>query len=258
MQELVDAAAKLVGHFHSSSLATQNLKNIQIDLNKIQNPDSTQVFQPLSVIQYCKTRWNSIESMLRRLFDLKEALIALMCNTAVIKPKTRKNIELTSEQWQKLEAVLPILKILRTCTELFSYEKKPSLSILYPTLFVLQQHLIIQINDDDMVKDLKEKLNNNIESRFDIANCENSTAILATVLDPRFKNLPNLTNEQKNHVKTVLKDMFEKLKNDQQEQNSTQNVAMETIQLMMSKIFFQFLTMKKSKSNLMKLKHISN
>lgn len=88
-------------------------------------------------------------------------------------------MELSSEQWRMIEDILSILKILKTSTELLSYEKKPSLSTLYPIIFTLRHHLTIQ-NDEDIVKELKTNLKKNSENRFKILTCEKSEAIIAT------------------------------------------------------------------------------
>lgn len=79
LTKLVKSASKLVGHLNSSSVASQELNKVQHDIMKLKHdyiPDTA--FQPLSLIQYCQTRWNSIETMLRRLKVVKEAVTSVL------------------------------------------------------------------------------------------------------------------------------------------------------------------------------------
>lgn len=213
IQKLIASASKLVGHFNCSSVAAQELKKVQHDLFKFKNNDNdTIAFQPLSLIQYCRTRWNSIESMLRRLKDVKDSLLTVLGNSSIVKTKVARNIELTTEQWRMIEDILPTLKVLKTSTELFSYEKQPSLSSVYPIIFTLLCHLRVQLNDECIVKTLKSNLHLNLDVRFKISSCETSPAIIATALDPRYKNLNWLSVTQKEHVKKTMENYYNILK----------------------------------------------
>lgn len=70
ISKLVNAASRLVGHFSHSALATSELKKKQKHFESAKDETGVEE-EPLSLIQYCRTRWNSIYHMLERLHKLR-------------------------------------------------------------------------------------------------------------------------------------------------------------------------------------------
>jgi len=63
ISKCVSAASRLVGHFSHSPMAVGELMKRQVSMDKDKIP--------LKLIQYCKTRWNSIYDMFERLSQLR-------------------------------------------------------------------------------------------------------------------------------------------------------------------------------------------
>jgi len=66
VSKCVGAASRLVGHFSHSPLATGALNKRQEEMN-ITGENG----QPLRLVQYVKTRWNSVYDMFDRLVKLR-------------------------------------------------------------------------------------------------------------------------------------------------------------------------------------------
>lgn len=63
LSKLVSASSRLVGHFSHSVIASQELEKRQAEMTKD--------VQPVKLIQYVKTRWNSVYDMFERLHKLR-------------------------------------------------------------------------------------------------------------------------------------------------------------------------------------------
>lgn len=71
ISKCVGAASRLVGHFNHSCLATTELMKRQKLMN---NTDG----EPKKLIQYVKTRWNSMYDMFERLTELCWPVVAML------------------------------------------------------------------------------------------------------------------------------------------------------------------------------------
>lgn len=96
IENLIQLCSKIVGHFKHSNLASQNLKDKQEQLGLPKE----------SLIQSCKTRWNSIFLMLERLYKnrcpVSNVLADRTCTTAAMAYK----FEVTEQQWTDVETLV--------------------------------------------------------------------------------------------------------------------------------------------------------
>jgi len=118
----VGAAARLVSHFHHSTVATVALKRKQHDQNL---PDHR-------LIQHVKTRWNSIYDMFERLLEQRWAVAAVLSDREVTKLSDARTLELADANWHVMEELLPVLHSLKIATTKVSGEKEVSISVVYP------------------------------------------------------------------------------------------------------------------------------
>lgn len=176
----INAASCLVGHFNHSTQANNELRRRQV----MMEPDKP----ARSLIQYCRTRWNSILEMLQRIQDLKWPIAAVLSDTAHTKAATGKSLQLTTEQMNIIEGIIPVLQSLKTANNYFCGEKYATLSLVYPTMYaLLNVHLCASDGDSTIVKRFKLDLINHINRRF-FTNV-NPVVAMAAAIDPRFKHL---------------------------------------------------------------------
>ena len=77
ISKCVSVASRLVGHFSHSPMAVGELMKRQLSMDK----DKT----PLKLIQYCKTRWNSLYDMFEQLSQLRWPVAAVLSDRNVVK-----------------------------------------------------------------------------------------------------------------------------------------------------------------------------
>ena len=140
VSKCVAACSRLVGHFSHSALATSELMKRQkaMDGNKA----------PTKLIQFCKTRWNSVYDMFQRVVELRWPVTAVLSDRNIVKLTDAKTLDMRDEHWTLMEELLPILQPLQIATALFSAEESTSASTVYPTIMKLITHELA-VKDDD-------------------------------------------------------------------------------------------------------------
>ena len=127
ISKCVGAASRLVGHFSHSPMATGELQKRQVQMEPEKNP--------VKLIQYVKTRWNSVFDMFDRLVQLRWPVVAVLSDRNVTKPSDAKALDLKDEHWTMMSDLLPVLQPLQVLTSLYSAADQPSASAVYPTLW---------------------------------------------------------------------------------------------------------------------------
>ncbi|XP_046542831.1 E3 SUMO-protein ligase ZBED1-like [Haliotis rubra] len=191
-------AQKLVSYFSKSVLATQELEDVQKRLGKTVKHVVTDV----------PTRWNSVYFMFERLNVLHASIVAVLHDD---KFKKQKHLNLKDNQWRLLEQLIVALKPLVSATEVLCSEEFPTAAGVYPLVFALvTKHLIPSDLDTRIVADMKTTLADGLKSRLVTADFWLSPTMTATALDPCFKNLRFLNEEQRRgtreHVVTLLRE----------------------------------------------------
>lgn len=97
---------------------------------------------------------------------------------------------------------MKVLEPFEIATVVFSKETNISLSTVLP---IVQRKMAIDENDSPVIKQFKTKAVDAIVRRWELETfLPGEISILATVLDPRFKQLSFLTDEQKGEIKATL------------------------------------------------------
>ena len=120
----VGAAAHLVAHFNQSTVATEALKARQRPRDLVEKDHR--------LIQYCKTRWNSICDMFERLLEQRWAVSAVLSDRNITSLSLARTLELTDDNWHIIEEILPVLLALKKGTTAVCGEKSVSISTVYP------------------------------------------------------------------------------------------------------------------------------
>lgn len=199
-------ARKLVGHFSHSSSSVNALKDHQKMMG---------VSQPLNLIQDVATRWNSQYLMIQRLLHVRISVFAVLMNTEVTKTSDRALLDLPDTAWKTLEDILPILDPLAEATELLTKEDTPTLSQVQ----VILTHLLqtIQHSDDDSrtAAGLKTRISAGLKKRFGrnedgclLDSTLTTPAVIASFLDPRYKQLKFLNETQRSTVIQYVEELM--------------------------------------------------
>ncbi|XP_018403696.1 PREDICTED: zinc finger BED domain-containing protein 1 [Cyphomyrmex costatus] len=152
--------------------------------------------------------WISTYTMLEQIIARRNIIISVLESTEGI---DHEMFEITNEQWKIMEDIVNVLAPFKVTIMTLSEEKMPLISLLKPLLWQLvSSHLKIKESDSDTAKSFKESLSDMLCERYADYNVTLLLQI-ATTLDPRFKTMPYVTEEDKNVVSTPIKEMLTKL-----------------------------------------------
>ena len=132
--------------------------------------------------------------MWKRLVDIKQDVVAVMLSTALDK---KKQLRLTDSTWRLIENMLPVLEPLAESTEVLSSEEYPTVSCQHPLYNgICKNTLQPDDNDSVVVAEFKRVVKQGLKSRLqDKCDWRGSTAMKASVLDPRYKKLTFVESE---------------------------------------------------------------
>ncbi|XP_063221590.1 zinc finger BED domain-containing protein 4-like isoform X2 [Bacillus rossius redtenbacheri] len=171
VKTLLSKARGIVAHYRRSSSARKRLHKLQAQLNMPQ----------LEVIQNVDTRWSSEFLMLKRLLQIKAALVAEHANSG--------NTEmLSSSEWKQAESIVEVLQPLAEATEEMSGESYPTTSMIIPILHCLTSNLESHAQQQKDGILFAKALCKNLKSRFPNFKKEQVSCI-AMLVDPRFKGV---------------------------------------------------------------------
>ncbi|ROL48291.1 Zinc finger BED domain-containing protein 1 [Anabarilius grahami] len=146
------------------------------------------------------TRWNSAHDMLERFVEQQPAICAALLSTEV-----RKNAKdlwtLTEADITCAEDVIKVLKPLKLATHVMSEEKTPTVSIIAPLHAQLSHGTQIEATDSAVTREIKIAVTGDLEKRYDR---EMPLLNMTSALDPRFKELPFLKEENRQEVYTKM------------------------------------------------------
>ena len=174
---IIDLCAKLrriVTHFNHSSLARNELKNLQAEQG---------IKLPLFPVQDVSTRWNSTYLMLERALTLKRPLQIYTANHDVP--------ILSSNEWSLCEKILRILQPFFEITKQVSSEKS-TLGDVIPHVVALDRYLSkpghdsgVQTTKTELRNALRQRLLSCLPNKLNVR--EDKNYVLTTVVDPRYK-----------------------------------------------------------------------
>lgn len=204
--ELIKQCSSLVGHFKHSNVAKQSLFKKQEQLG----------IPHQSLVQCCKTRWNSIYLMLDRLLQNRTAILNVLTDRTVTSLYIAQKLEITESQWLKIEILVSLLKPLFIVTNLFCSENHSPASMVRPLLAqLMENHLKEKENDDQNVTYFKRTIIHEIKERFKLGWTETSSVSvkqIASFLDPRYKDLEFEPIGAREKIRTVVKDLLERFR----------------------------------------------
>ena len=185
--DILSSCRKIVGHFRHSCLAYSRLRVIQENLGLPQH----------RLIQDEPTRWNSSLYMLQRILEQKMAFAAYATEHMII--------QLNSYQLELVAKIVAALSPIEEVTKSISTDAA-SISVVLPFVRILSKTLS-QHHDDSGVRTMKNEMKTSLQRRFADAE-ENEKLLVATILDPRFKEKffsgPVVTERAKSRVQDKI------------------------------------------------------
>jgi hypothetical protein len=149
-----------VNYCSHSVLLSESLRKKQVDLG---------YSSIKALVQDVRTRWNSTHDMLERFFELKEAIIQVLEDEEwkgkISVKATGGKVKFTINDWRVMERTVQVLKPFKEATVKLSF-KSACISEAIPTLTSIRHTLrLASTSADKGVRDLKSRLNDNLEAR---------------------------------------------------------------------------------------------
>ncbi|XP_015116144.1 zinc finger BED domain-containing protein 1 [Diachasma alloeum] len=181
---------------NSAALATMSMQEQLLELE-----------ENLMSMDYPKI-WTSTYTMLEQMI-MRSNIITSIFET--VEGFEQEAAELTNDQWKVMQDLVAVLEPFKVTIMTLSEEKMPLISLLKPLLWQLvSSHLKPKPTDSEIAKSFKESLSEMLVERY----ADPGVTLLlqiATTLDPRFKQLPYATEEDKTTSAEPIKEMLTKL-----------------------------------------------
>ena len=181
VKNTVTRCKKIVNYFGKSNNATRMLKEEEAKLGMIE----------LLTLNYCKTRWNSINIMFERVIRI----LPPVCSTLVICNRTDLIPNQTTQG--NMIQLSELLGVFEAATIFVSAQKVPTISLVKPMIESFSEYLKICEGDSTMIKKAKTAIKDDFQTRYQTEKIQNLISI-SCLLDPRFKDRED-TNTQENH-----------------------------------------------------------
>ncbi|XP_048474095.1 E3 SUMO-protein ligase ZBED1-like [Rhincodon typus] len=199
VQHTLSVARRIVNHFVHSARANAELSTKLAEMNK----------ERLVLVIDTATRWSSTFDMCERLLELRWA-VSMVLEEDRTGHMTVEN--LSDHQWKLLQDLLPVLKTLKVASSFLSEEHNASVSSLVPCLHGVMTALMQHHGDPGcIVKAVSAKIRTEIAKRWRLPDDDEmmeSPAIVASFLDPRFKDLRFLSADMRDKVHNKVKNML--------------------------------------------------
>ena len=217
----IAAARRLVTHFRKSELATTALRKRQEQMQVEQH----------NLVQDVATRWNSTYFLIERLLEQRWPVTAVLSDPSVTKYSDR-SLDLTSEQWNLLAELKPVLHVLQVATMFLSAEYNVSISALQPIVHGLTRSMEVTEEDSPAIRQCKCAISKELRSRWSLNSIDPTSPgsdLVAVCLDPRFKQAKFLESHQRLDLQMSITDLArcEKAATEQKKQQQQQDLTTE-------------------------------
>lgn len=195
---LIKKCSNIVTFFHQSSKANSALRSVQETLNVQQH----------RLIQHVKTRWNSCFYMLSRLLEQKLCIQAVLNDRNVVSHAKALELEVITGDYAIIEEIVSILQPFEIATTYLSSSKFPTLSVVAPLVSSLVDNFLKTVSKESSeAANLKSEIRVQLLSRFAfVFSGKKEVQLIATYLDPRYKNLKGCATSSKIKIEQWLRE----------------------------------------------------
>ena len=163
------------------------------------------------------THWGSAYDMVEWILEQMEAIRIVLGGD-----RNSSHLIPTWQDSDVLQSVAAALKPLKVMTDALSGEKCITISAVKPLLNDLINEVLVEKEDTELTKEMKEKIRVDIELRYTDADFEHLLE-LSSFLDPRFKLV--YVKDRAKVLEEVEKQMLESITNDQISKTTSSNDA---------------------------------
>lgn len=157
VSHVVATCSRLESYFHHSTVATAALKRKQVEQNLPNH----------KLIQYCRTRWNSMCEVFDWLHEQRWAVSATLSDRHTTELTDARTFKLTNDNWQTIKDILPALHSLKCATTALCSESHVCLSTVHPVTFsLLSRHLKPHDGESAKVTEFKTAVANSLRKRI--------------------------------------------------------------------------------------------
>ena len=158
--------------------------------------------------------------MAERMVKLQSSVIVAMQDAQLKKDMRTNNVpKPTDDHWATASTVVKILRPFAAQVTKWSDQRYVTYSATSPAIFGLLACLTPDPADNLVAEQLKDKLSREIKMRFGLRGYEAKDgatyprylSFVAALVDPRFKELPFLSDEEKESVADFAQEIFESL-----------------------------------------------
>ncbi|KAL6479271.1 hypothetical protein MHYP_G00127040 [Metynnis hypsauchen] len=180
---LLGRVRRIVAFFHRSTVATAVFKEKQRLLELPEHKLKHDVV----------TRWNSSFDMLERFLEQQAAVCASLLDRRLRKGASDMHT-LSEDDITTAEEMVKLLGPVKAATTVMCEEEQPTVSVIAPLQAKLLDHLKAASEDLTLITEMKETMKRELEQRYvDVQQVLHK----ASALDPRFKKLPFLREEER-------------------------------------------------------------
>nr|XP_033810634.1 zinc finger BED domain-containing protein 1-like [Geotrypetes seraphini]XP_033810635.1 zinc finger BED domain-containing protein 1-like [Geotrypetes seraphini] len=203
VQEALAAARDIISYFQQDAKATCSLNT------KLEAMSKTK----LKLILDMPSRWITTLEMCESLLDLKWAIMSVLeehtKGTTMIQ-------NLADHQWKLLQDLLPVMRTIKIAASFLREEQNASTSSLMPCMHGIMTAIRHQCQDSSsIIKTVVSKIISEINQHWDLEDegkLLESPAVVASFLDPRFKEVrflsPAARSQLHSRVKNILSQVF--------------------------------------------------
>lgn len=199
VSDLIEKVRTIVKWVKASVINSDEIRKLQINSGVAQG-------NVKKLILDVKTRWNSSFYMLERFVDMSGIVNEMLLNKPTAPPMV------TAVEMLQIKEIILILKPLEFLTKETCAEQHVTISKVIPMMLCLSRNLESINVEMDLVKHLKEQLQAEIHKRFGKIEFVSNMAI-ATILDPRFKNMYFTQPLAKSQALLAIKQMIKPIHN---------------------------------------------
>lgn len=213
--QMLGAARRLAAHFKRSTVAMEALRTKQAALKTSETDDV------LEIIIDCSTRWNSSLDMLDRLVKLRWAIGAVLSDPNVTAHNNAKTFKMTDDNWYLAQAMISLLKPLKQVTTMSSGQKYPSLSSIYPQMFIVLRNVEASKPDDSaVIQQCRRTISDQLRQRYYPTGFSTLNGPKASVFDPRYKLLKIFAESSRQETYAAVRSELETI--DAEEADATE------------------------------------
>uniref|UniRef100_A0AAY5L481 HAT C-terminal dimerisation domain-containing protein n=1 Tax=Esox lucius TaxID=8010 RepID=A0AAY5L481_ESOLU len=193
VSRLLGRIRRITGFFHRSTSASHILEQKQKLLELPPDKLKTDV----------ATRWNSAFDMIERFLEQQAAICA-----ALLSPEVRKSgtdiCTLSETDVTNAEEIAVTLKPIKDATNIMCEDSTPTLSVIAPMHAQLLHDTETGFSGDtQMVREIKQAIHEDLLKRYSTV-ADKNMLYTASILDPRFKALPFLSQDEQYDVQSKV------------------------------------------------------